>query len=319
MTRLTCLGGGTGLFSLLSGLKETCPTAHLSAIVSMADSGGSTGRLRDEYGHLPAGDVRRCLVALSHAPLQLRQLMEYRFGKGTLQGHSFGNLWLTALKEIIEGSREEKEYHAIKIMEEILHIKDSVYPVTLTNTHLCAELQDGTIVRGETNIDIPKRQRAPIQRVYLDPEAILFEEAARAIGRADAIIIGPGDLYTSIMPNLIVKGVPEAISTAREHGTKIVFIVNTMTKHGETDGYTATDFVETIQTVLQTNLDHIICNTGAISEAQQASYEREHSFPVKDDLSGENIVRADLVGDADYARHNPKRLATVLHDLLEVN
>lgn len=306
--RITCIGGGTGLFVLLSGLKRYAPQHGLSAVVSMMDSGGSTGRLRVEFGHLPAGDVRQCLVALSDAPEDLLRLMTYRFRNGGgLEGHSLGNLILTAAKDIARG-----EYEAIELVERILHVKGKVYPVTLTDSHLVAELKDGTVLRGETHID-RRKDTTPIRTVKLDPPAQLFERAEQAISEADLVVIGPGDLYTSIMPNLVVDGMAGALKRAKERGAKIVYIVNTMTKRGETDGFTASDFLSRIEGAIGVPIDTVLVNKGIISAEQKRAYEQESAEPVINDIhSHRKIVATDLVNRTSFARHDPIKLAQAI-------
>ncbi|HEX7456742.1 MAG TPA: gluconeogenesis factor YvcK family protein, partial [Candidatus Nanoarchaeia archaeon] len=208
--KIVVFGGGTGIFNLLRGLKRY--TSNIVAIVTMMDSGGSSGRLRDEFGHLPPGDVRQALVALSpddRASLTLRQLFNYRFSKGEgLEGHSFGNLFLTALTDITGGADK-----AIAEAGGVLGIRGRVYPVTLTNSNLVARLEDGSEIVGETNIDMRKeRPDVKIDYVYLDPKAYAYPEVLKEIETADVIVLGPGDLYTSVIPNLLVDGVTDSIN-----------------------------------------------------------------------------------------------------------
>ena len=240
--KIVSIGGGTGSYNLLSGLKHR--DCRLTAVVTTMDSGGSSGRLRDEFGHLPPGDLRQCLLALSpddHSGMVLRGLFNYRFDKGNgLDGHSFGNLFLTALTEIT-GSAEQ----AIDEMGRLLNIKGRVLPVTLANADLCARLRDGSVIIGETNIDRRSAgSAAPIDYVYLEPStAKVHPPTAAAIEEADAIVIGPGDLYTSIVPNLLVEGVTEALARCR--GVRI-YVCNLMTKPGESDGFKASDFIREV-------------------------------------------------------------------------
>ncbi len=320
--RIVCIGGGTGLFTLLSGLKGAYPNARISAVVSMMDSGGSTGRLRDEFGYLPPGDVRKCLVALSNAPQRLRALMEHRFGAGSgLKGHALGNLMLTAFKDIIPGTPGQKEYGAIEAMEEILRIEGKVYPVTLTNCHLKAHLSDGSVVMGETNIDVPKHDaRLRIARLELEPRALIFPKTRAALEEADTIVVGPGDLYTSLMPNLLVVGVVGALKRAKRRGAKIIYVVNTMTKRGETDGYAAGDFVRSVQDALDgASIDAALVNTGAISRAQRRAYEAERAQPVRNDLAGARrpiVIASDMVSKEAFARHHPALLARAIGEAI---
>jgi len=311
-TRIVCIGGGTGLHTLLSGLKEL-PNTELSAVVTMMDSGGSTGRLRDEFGYLPPGDVRQSLVALSEAPHIVRQLLQHRFtqAESSLSGHTVGNIMLTALKDIYGN-----EYTAIEAMEQILRIKGKVYPVTLTNTQLVATLEDGSIVRGETNIDIPKHDPGlRITKLSLEPRAELFGRTAEALENADYITIGPGDLYTSIMANLVVDGMVRSLQQAKRNGARIIFITNIMTKYGESTDFTAKDFYAVIQERLgNATIDAIIVNDGMISEEQKQAYAMEQAVPVRNDIDEKDVVliAADLLNKRDFARHDPQKLASAV-------
>jgi uncharacterized cofD-like protein len=323
--RIVCIGGGTGLHTLLRGLKAHFPDAELAAVVTMMDSGGSTGRLRDEFGYLPPGDIRQSLVALSDMPHELRALMQHRFRSGSLEGHVVGNLLLTALKDLSDGD----EYAAIEAMERLLRIRGKVYPVTMTDAQLIAHLHDGTQVRGETNIDIPKHDPSlRITSVTLDPPARIFSKTADALRNADLIIIGPGDLYTSIMPNLVVDGMTRALKDAKARGARLTYIVNTMTKHGETNDFKASDFARTVQEALDgAPLDAVIVNTGRISDSQRAAYAWEHAHPVENDLGNGQcdlasatphaiIVAAELVSHDAFARHQPSKLARAIEEVI---
>ena len=237
--KIVVIGGGTGVFTMLTGLRRYFN--NLTAVVTMADDGGSTGILREEFGILPPGDVRRSLVALARTDNEvLAHLFNYRFQEGSgLSGHSFGNLMLTAL-ERITGSFDG----AIKEASRILAVQGQVLPVTLKKGNLYAELEDGAIIKGETNIDIPKHDgNLKIKKVWLKPKVSANAEALEAIMKADAVIIGPGDLYTSIVPNLLVDGVVKALNKTK---AKKIYFVNLMTKFGETNGFKASDFVKTL-------------------------------------------------------------------------
>jgi uncharacterized cofD-like protein len=313
MARIVCIGGGTGLYTLLSGLKAQFPADELAAVVTMMDSGSNSGRLRDEHGYLPPGDVRQSLVAFSDSSQELRALMQHRFqGDNGLNGYVVGNILLTALKDIYNGD----EYEAISAMARILRIRGQVYPVTTMDSHLVATLEDSTEVRGETNIDVPKHDPSKrITGIYLDPPAILFGRTAQAIREADYIIIGPGDLYTSIMPNLVVDGMIEALKEAKSHGARIIYVTNTMTKHGETNEFAASDFVNVVQGALDgARIDAVIINKGMISDEQRASYALEHAEPVADDLDPGSccIISGDLVSKRTFARHHPQKLANAV-------
>lgn len=271
MKKIVVIGGGTGVFTVLSGLKED-PAYDLAAIVSMADDGGSTGVLREEFGILPPGDVRRALVALSHSDNKMvSELFNFRFEeKSSLKGHSLGNLLLTALYRITGDWRE-----ALREAVEILNVHGEVIPVTLDKTRLHAQLEDGQIIEGETNIDIPKHDpRLKIEKLYLSPSATANEDAIRIIKDADYVIIGPGDLYTSLLPNLLVSGIPEALRSTK---AKVIYITNIMTKYGETNNFKASDFAKVIESYLGENvLDYIIVNVEKMSGKTLERYREEN-------------------------------------------
>lgn len=309
MKNLVVIGGGTGSYTILKGLKAYTDHYSITAIVSMMDSGGDTGKLRDEYGVLPPGDIRRCLIALSEETELIKKLFQYRFSKGSLKDKNFGNIFLTALAEII-GSDEQ----AIKETGKILKIKGKVLPVTLDKVDLCAELEDGTIITGETNIDIPKHNPAlRIKRVFLNPKAKAYADAVGAILKADAIIIVPGDLYSSVIPNFLVAGIPKAIGDSK---AKKIYICNLMTKYGETHGYSASDHVKVIKHYLRIkSIDCIIVNNGKPSVKALREYEKENSFPVSynvhelNALGTKKVIKADVMNKQLLIRHNPEKIA----------
>jgi uncharacterized cofD-like protein len=314
MKKIVVIGGGTGTFTVLNALKDS--HVELTAIVSMADDGGSTGVLRDEYGVLPPGDVRRALVALSRANGSMRALFNYRFKNGGLDGHSFGNLFLTALEKTT-GSFGA----ALEEASRILNINGEVVPITLDNVRLHAELTDGTIVRGETNIDIPKNgARAAIKKVWLEPAARLNPRVRQVLAEADMIILGPGDIYTSIIPNLLVRGMKQAVARSK---AKKVFVCNLMTKFGETDGLNAENFVSIMEKYLGENvLDFALFNGKEPTQDILKRYERERAefiAPPKTQLGNGKIkyVIADLIGNGKLMRHGPrKKIAEALLGLL---
>ena len=276
--KLACIGGGTGLSSLLSGIKkytsakndrsEIIDMNKLAAVVSVFDDGGSTGRLIEEFDVLPPGDTRKLLYSLSDADELLARLFEYRFSSnGDLGGHTVGNLLLIALTELSEGSFPK----AIQAASELLAVRGRIIPVSLDYTMLCAELADGDVVRGESQIP-NRRNREPIRRVFLAPrdngkihqhssldsyQCVAHQEAIETIANADVIIIGPGSLYTSIMPNLVVKGIVDAIQAS---DAMKIYICNVMTQPGETDGYSVTDHVRAIYDHADVSLDYIVVN-----------------------------------------------------------
>ena len=319
--KLVAIGGGTGLSTLLAGLKELVGASDgdrgvwlesLSAIVTVSDDGGSSGRLREELQMLPPGDIRNCMVALSEDSTLLSRLFRHRFrGSGELGGHSFGNLFLAALTEVTGDFVE-----AVRLSSEVLASKGRIYPATINDVRLVAELENGEEVRGETQITA---SRAPIRRLRLEPEQCLpLPEALAAIRAADVITVGPGSLYTSILPNLLVARVADAIGGAR--ATKI-FICNLMTQPGETDGYTARQHLETVKKYApEISFDYVILNDRRISEEQAALYAadgayqigmQDHLFEKKFGTETE-VIRADLLDEGPKVRHNPDKLARVV-------
>jgi uncharacterized cofD-like protein len=318
--KLVAIGGGTGLSTLLAGLKRLVGETDdpiwiesLSAIVTVSDDGGSSVRLRDELQMLPPGDIRNCMIALSEDSTLLSRLFRYRFrGEGDLGGHSFGNLFLAALTEVTGDFTE-----AIRLSSEVLASKGHIFPATISDVRLAAELEDGSIVRGETQISASK---VPIRRLRLEPERCLpLPEVLRAIRAADVITVGPGSLYTSILPNLLVAQVAPVIGQTR--ATKI-FINNLMTQPGETDGYNARKHLETIKEYApEIHFDYVIVNNRRISKEQAELYAAEGAFQIgiHDSINdaidqATEIVRADLLYDGEKVRHNSDRLAQVVLD-----
>jgi len=318
--KLVAIGGGTGLSTLLAGLKRLVGNSDgggawlesLAAIVTVSDDGGSSGRLREELQILPPGDIRNCMVALSEASHLLSRLFQYRFrGTGDLGGHSFGNLFLAALTEVTGDFVE-----AVRLSSEVLASKGRIFPATIQDVRLVAELEDGAEVFGETQITA---SRAPIRRLRLEPEQCLpLPEALSAIRSADVITIGPGSLYTSILPNLLVARVAQAIGQAR--ATKI-FICNLMTQPGETDGYTARQHIETVKRYApEIAFDFVVVNNRPISAAQMAAYAAEGADQIglqdhmleKEFGDESEVIRADLLDEGEKVRHNSEKLARVV-------
>ncbi|MFC1630164.1 uridine diphosphate-N-acetylglucosamine-binding protein YvcK [Patescibacteria group bacterium] len=306
---IVVIGGGTGVFTVLSGLKSH--PVHLSAVVAMADSGGSTRILREEFGILPPGDLRRALVALSRSEKPLASLFNYRFKEGGLNGHSFGNLLITAL-ERIHGDFEK----AIEEAGKILQIKGEVIPVTLTDTNLFAVLEDAQVIKGEGNISVPKHNpKLKIEKVYLKPKAKINKRARKAILKADIIVVGPGDLYTSIVQNLLVSGVPEAIKKSK---AKKVYVCNLTTRLGETHNFTGKDFVATIEKYIGKNtLDYIIFNNKKPLSSRIARYEKKGSRFVKYDKKNFKnkkckIIEGNFLRQKGFIRHDPVKLTKAL-------
>lgn len=309
MKKIVVIGGGTGTYTVLKGLKNY--DVKITAIVSMADDGGSTGVLRDEFGILPPGDIRKCVVALSESTEIMKDLFQYRFKNGAINGHSLGNLLITALQDIT-GSYEE----GIKAASRILNIKGMVLPVSLSDCRLCAELEDGQIITGETNIDIPKHDgNLKINKIFLKPAAIANPKALEVIKEADLIVIGPGDLYSSIISNLVVEGIPEAIKSSK---AKKVYVCNLMTKFGETNNFKASDLVKEIENYLGKDiLDCIIVNNSEYDKNLLTKYEEEKAYPVIVDNIKYKTISADLITKPILIRHDSHKLANEIIGILE--
>lgn len=326
--RIVTIGGGSGTFSVLSHLKKY--PFNISAVVTMSDSGGSSRRLMDEFRRqLPLGDLRMSLVALARNGALWREIFMHRFempneldgangtnGQSGVGGHSLGNLILKGLQDI----NEDDLLLAIEDAQELLNTAGNVLPVTLTQTMICADLEDGTTICGENDIDTRGKKHpeslSPIQRLRLQPEdASACLPAVRAIRRADTIIIGPGDLYTSLLPNLLVKDFARAV---RESDAEKVYVCNLMTKHGETDQYKASDFVNTIHHYLGARVDRVIVNDGPFNEDVLKTYAEEGSVPVRIDRAQlsrlvPHVVTEHLnLEDDRLARHDPERLVRAI-------
>lgn len=305
MTRVVALGGGTGLATLLRGLKSL--TASLTGIVTMADDGGSSGRLRRELGVLPPGDVRNCLVALADDESLMRRLFAYRFQNGSLAGHSFGNLFLAALSEVT-GNFEQ----AVLESSRVLAIRGSVLPSTTTDVRLGARLRDGSQLFGQSVIS---RARSPIDQVWLEPrEAPALPLALERIRQAELVVLGPGSLYTSVVPNLLVGGMAEAL---RETPAQVVFVNNVMTQPGETQGYDAEAHLRGILRHLDEGvIDVMLVNDRPIPADLLALYEKEGAAPVtrgqESEYLGVRVVSAPLADLDRFVRHDPCDLARTL-------
>ena len=316
---LVAIGGGNGLSSLLAGLKRLVGRdqdeiwiRNLSAIVTVSDDGGSSGRLREELQMLPPGDIRNCMIALSEDSNLLSRLFRHRFrGEGELGGHSFGNLFLAALTEITGDFVE-----AVRLSSEVLASKGHIYPATINDVRLVAEMEDGRVVRGETQITGAHSQ---IRSLRLEPEHCLpLPEALAAIRAADIITVGPGSLYTSILPNLLVARMASAIG---EVDATRIFISNLMTQPGETDGYTAREHLQTVKRYApEIPFDFVVVNNRSISSEQAVRYASEGARQIGIDEDpidsvldrSTEVVRADLLDEGEKVRHNPDRLANVV-------
>jgi uncharacterized cofD-like protein len=315
--RIVSIGGGTGLSCLLHGLKRymhcgDTPGPHrhdleITAVVTVSDDGGSSGRLRRDFDILPPGDIRNCLVAMSEDEALLARIFQYRFSSGKgLKGHTLGNLFLTALTELSGGDFPRAVQQAAEVLASCGHI----YPSTAAKVVLEAELADGSRVEGETKIS---RSRARIKRIRLKPRRPApMPETLEAIARADVITFGPGSLFTSVVPNLLVKGIPEAIAKSR---ALKVCLVNLMWQPGETIQFTAADHIEAIHYHARRRIvDIAAVNTRPIPETLRRRYEQQHARPVVNDLDrlsaiGVRIVARELAAIGEKVRHDPGAVA----------
>ncbi len=312
--KILAIGGGTGLSTLLKGIKNY--SSDITAIVTMADDGGGSGVLRRSFGMLPPGDVRNCLLALSDIEPEMNTLLSHRFEKGELKGQSFGNLFLLAMNEIY-GSFEE----AVKMASSILRVKGTVMPITVNDVNIEATYDDKSKAFGESILPAEAiKDNKKIKRVELCPKDVEpLDGVITAINKADIILIGPGSLYTSIIPNLLVKGVTEAILSSP---AKKIYVQNVMTQHGETDDMSVKDHVEAIFEHSDKIFDSIIINNKVLSEDLKKKYQEEYQeqiFLTDDDkkfLEEEAIdyIEGDCLDGGDYARHDSEKLSNMIID-----
>lgn len=327
--RVVVVGGGTGTHTILRGLKKYTDDIDITAIVTMADSGGSTGRLRDEFGQLPVGDARMAMLALAaehdvHGDL-LRELFLYRFDKGEgLAGHNFGNLLLTALTDILGSSSE-----AIEVASSLLRINGRVLPVTTDNVHLMATYSNGRVIIGEHFIDEPEESMSDqrITALAVTPEALINPKAREAILHADLVVFGPGDLYTSILANCVVGGMSEAIM---ETEARIGFVCNLMSRTGQTIGMHTGDYVSELEKYTKRKLDWLIFNKTSYADDLVQKYLKEGNHPVENNYLAESclVLEVDVVSDELFLprsgdvlkrsliRHDGDKLAKVIYDLI---
>lgn len=313
--RVVALGGGTGLPVVLTGLKRDLrgKVESLTAVVTVADEGGSSGRLREEFHVLPPGDIRNCLVALAEVEPLMGQLFQYRFGgDGTLAGHNFGNLFLTALTHVTGDFLS-----AIRVSSKVLAVQGTILPSTLENVRLGAELVDGSMVMGEGNIG---SARKAIRKVFLEPkECRPLPDVLEAIDRAHLVVLAPGSLYTSLLPNLLVPGVADAL---RSSPALKVLVANLMTEPGETDGFTLSDHVAAIVEHAGTGMvDTLLVNHRPVSARALKRYAAAGAHPVVQDFDrvgqwGVSVQEADLVGASEKVRHHPQKLGRALLGLV---
>lgn len=320
--KIVCIGGGTGLSVMLKKLKTV--SKNVTAIVTVADDGGGSGQLREDLGMLPPGDIRQCLTALSETEPIIKELLMYRFPEGKLRGQSFGNLFLAAMTGISDGNFVD----AVRKLSDVLRVTGRVIPVTDSDVSLYARLENKMMVAGESNIGhCTHEYKSKIAEVYLKPtdgscEIKPLPEVLEAIFEADLIILGPGSLYTSVMPNLLVPGIVEAIQNAT---AKTVYINNIMTQPGETDGYSAFDHVDAILKHTSPNfIDFCVVNCGKIENDLLFTYIKDGATPVvgdKDKIrsAGIKIIESNLVEiiPPGLIRHNSTALSTIIEKLLK--
>lgn len=316
--KIVVLGGGTGLSVLLRGLKEK--TENITAIVTVADDGGGSGRLREDLGMLPPGDIRSCLLALANTEPTMAQLLSYRFSEGELSGQNFGNLFIAAMNEI-HGSFEK----AINETSKVLSITGKVLPVTLENARLVAKLEDGTIAEGESRIpEIVRDRKTGIDKMTMTPEkSYPLVEAVKSIKEADLIVLGPGSLYTSVIPNLLVRNMVLHINSSK---APVTYVCNVMTQPGETDGYGVVKHVDAIlKHSMEGFLDYVIANKEVIPEHILSKYDTDGSVPVIIQRSDEKelkhrgikLIEGKLVDIShEYIRHDTALLSDMLIKLI---
>ena len=323
--KVVLIGGGTGTSSILEGMKKY--TDDITVVVNVTDTGRSSGLIRKDFNILAPGDARNCLIALSNSEQLLCDLFQYRFKNGGLEGHSFGNLFIAALADLT-GSFE----NAIEEVSKILELKGRVLPSTFDNINICAELEDGTLLKEEnTIIDRENNEvynRSPIRKVFHNPIAKANEKALKAIEEADLIVLSPGSLYTSIISNLLVEGIPEAIGRSRG---KKVYVCNIMSQVSQTYGYKASDHIDKIKEYLKCDLDFVILNNKSPNEDLIESYKMENAHLIKNDIdkienSGISVIAEDFLDNVkekkilwekkNLLRHDPDKISEVLVGLV---
>ena len=315
--KVVVVGGGTGLSTMLRGIKKY--TENITAIVTVADDGGGSGVLRDDLGMLPPGDIRNCILALAETEPVMERLLSYRFTDGSLAGQSFGNLFLAAMHGISDNFEE-----AVKKVSDVLKVKGTVLPVTLTDVHINAHLEDGTVIKGECNISKGlKTGNKKIKRIELVPDdAEILPDALDAINDADVVVLGPGSIYTSIIPNLIVKGVSEAICSTK---ARVIYVCNIMSQPGESDEMTAFDHVQAIiNHSCEGMIDTCIVNTETIPPELLRNYNLENASEVKVDedkfaKAGIKLVKGNFISikNGKLVRHDNDKLAKTIFENIE--
>lgn len=317
--KIVAIGGGTGLSILLRGLKEFF--SNITAIVNVVDDGGGSGVLREDLSMLPPGDIRNCILALASKEPVLQELFAYRFNEGRLKNQSFGNLMIAAMVGISENFED-----AISKISDIFALQGKVYPATNEDVHLVAELDDGTIVMGESKIPYQVlKKKTPIKKVFLRPELVRGQpNAIMAIEEADIIFIGPGSLYTSLIPNLLVDGIQEAILSSK---ASVIYVANLMTQPGETDGFSISDHIEAVvKHANNIKFDYVIANSREVSKEVKDKYKRESSelivitkedqnYLKKNDIK---VIESDFIEvKRGYVRHDVKKVVEFMNKTIE--
>ena len=310
--KIVCLGGGNAMpKAVLQGIKKY--PVKISVICAMLDSGGSAGRLRKDYNIVSSGDIRRAFIALANTSPAIENLFNYRFQAGELKGHNFANLFITALE--LSTNNYEK---TIKEMNGFLNIKHQVLPATLDNSNLYAVLENGKIISGETNIDIPKHNgNLKIKRVFLKPKAKAYSNSLEAINKADLIVIGPGDLYSSLAQILLTEGISDAIKKSK---AKKVYLCNLMTKFGETNNFSVLDFTNEVEKYLGGELNYVIYNNYIPGKEVIKNYKKEHSelldlVKINKDLSKQKFIGKNLL-IKNSIKHSSKKVSRAIVNLL---
>lgn len=305
------IGGGTGLSVLLRGIKSV--TGNITAIVTVADDGGSSGRLRKDFNMIPPGDLRNCLVALADTEPLMEKLFQHRFGgTGGLSGHNFGNLFIAAMTEVL-GDVEQ----ALKESSKVLAVRGRVLPASIEKVRLVAQMTDGSVVEGESQIPLANKR---IEKISLQPkDPMPVKSALEAIQDADAVILGPGSLYTSILPNLLVRGVADTLR--KSHAVKI-YICNVMTQPGETDGYSASEHVKAILDHVGAGvIDYVVVNGHHVAAELQEKYAIQGAYPVEADVDkieamGIKAIKADVISETNWVRHDPLKLSRTIVSMI---
>jgi uncharacterized cofD-like protein len=307
--KIVCLGGGNAMpKAILRELKKY--PVKISVISAMLDSGGSAGRLRKDYKIASPGDIRRAFIALANTSPVIESLFDFRFKTGELKGHNFANLLITALELTTDNYEKTSEE-----LSNLLNVKHEVLPVTLDNSSLCAELENGKVIKGETNIDVPKHDKnLKIKRVFLEPKAKAYPKAIKAIKEADVILIGPGDLYSSLAQIFLVRGVSEAM---KKSGAKKIFVCNVMTKQGETKGFSVEDFTKEVEKYLKIKIDSVIYNTNLPQKERLKDYKKTHPelldvVGFDNNLDKNKFIGSDILSSSGPIIHDSKKLIGIL-------